>query len=125
MTPDDVDFLAKRIINSFRGGPPLQDWREELARLDAGRAGTAYERLRRHSDAPSIKRFLDEYNALDTDRPSELPRCVLCDGTGWVQAPDLVLPDERRYTQLEPCRCPRGQQAEQTAVWRRRKESAA
>ena len=65
MTAQEADDLAKRIINAWRGGPPLNDWREELARLDAGMAGTAFVRLRRTiEDAPSIARFLAEYRAV-------------------------------------------------------------
>ena len=121
MTTDEANDLAKRIINTWRSGPPLDVWREELARLDAGTAGTAYAKLRRTIEhAPSIARFLAEYNSLSTDRPDDRPPCLLCDNSGWIQATDLVMPDERRYTTVRPCQCHHGQEAERSSAWTKR-----
>jgi hypothetical protein len=67
--------LAKRIINCWRGGPPLTEWIDELKRLDAGMAGTAYIRLRReHEHAPSIARFLAEYRGVHGPTDSQPAR---------------------------------------------------
>lgn len=119
MTPAEADALAKRIINSFRGGPPLADWVEELTRLDAGRAGTAYARLRATLDhAPTIARFMVEYNALDTERPGTRPPCGDCGDTGWIDAPDRVWPDERTSSQVKPCpHCDEGRKRAGSRVW--------
>ena len=66
MTDPQALELAKRIMNCWRGGTPLADWVAELARLEHQPAVAAYERLRRLIDvAPSIPRFLSEYQALD------------------------------------------------------------
>lgn len=120
MNTVEADDLAKRIINTWRSGPPLDVWREELHRLDAGTAGTAYAKLRRTAEhAPSIAKFLAEYHALHTvDTPE--PDCGDCDRTGWVQAEDRIMPDERRYSQVKPCRCAHGRKAEQSPAWTKR-----
>jgi hypothetical protein len=108
MTPDEADHLGKRIINSFRGGPPLTDWREVLEPLDAGKAGTAYMRLRSATDAPSVKQFMDEYRKLDTTPTTTTGPCTRCDDTRFVPGPDIVhnagTDHERRYSTVEPCR---------------------
>lgn len=124
MTPNEADDLGKRIINSFRGGPPLSDWREVLAPLDAGTAGTAYMRLRTSSDAPTVKQFMDIYRSLDTVRPMDRPKCGDCGGCGWVQAEDRIenagTDNERRYSQCKPCRCIEGRQRAESTIWRER-----
>lgn len=94
MTPDEADQLAKRIINTWHGGPPLAEWRDTLTELDAGTAGTTYVRLRAELDhAPSIARYLSEYRTLHT--PANDPirhHCHHCHGTGW-----LTCVDDRRH----------------------------
>lgn len=80
MRNDEADYLAKRIINMWRGGPPLAEWVEFLTELDAGQAGTVFARLTRTREhAPTIATFLAEYRALDThdasNRPTPCPDC--------------------------------------------------
>lgn len=127
MTPTTADELAKRIINTWRSGPALTEWRDELETLDEGRAGTAFMRLRHTSEhSPSIARFISEYRALQTtDGSTEKVDCADCDNTGWVSAPDIVLnagtDREYRNTQVRPCtRCDYGKQAERSTVWTNR-----
>lgn len=65
MTRDEATELAKRIINCWRGGPPLAEWIEELLPLDNGMASTTFVRLRRTLEhAPSVARFLAEYRGV-------------------------------------------------------------
>lgn len=123
MNSTEADALAKRMINSFRGGPPLADWVEELTPLDVGRAGTAYARLRSTLDhAPTVARFMVEYNALDTERPGSRPACNDCEGTGWISAPDRVWPDNRHSTQCKPCSyCDEGRKRAMSRTWLERR----
>jgi hypothetical protein len=119
MTHAEADALAKRIINCWRGGPPLTEWIDELERLDAGTAGTTYARLKRTSEhAPSIAKFYAEYNALDTHDGGTRPAdCRFCDGTGWLetrrhQAMGVA------YSGCEPCsRCSEGRAREVSETW--------
>lgn len=119
MTPAEADQLAKRIINTFHGGPPLDDWREELARLDAGQAGTAYARLRSKLDnAPSIAKFLAEYHSLNTHDGSKPKHdCGWCDNTGWVETRQHVFRGHV-YSGCQPCtQCSEGRQRETCELW--------
>lgn len=125
MTETEATELAKRIINTWRGGPNLQDWTEELTTLNQGQAGTTYHRLRRTLEhAPSVARFLAEYRTLDTTDASTRPDCSHCDRTGWTPTDDLILDwmhnRPRRYTQVQPCTCPAGDQAQRSNTWTRR-----
>src|SRR5690606_18933814 len=104
MTDTEGDDLAKRIINAFRGGPPLAEWRDVLAKLDAGRAGTAFVRLRGQLDyAPSIARFMAEYRALDTHDASTRTHCDTCGGSGWAPAPDRQDGTVTRTVECDQC----------------------
>lgn len=122
MTPTDADTLAKRIINTWRGGPPLRDWTEVLTPLDAGRAGTAYARLRARNDhPPSIAQYIAEYNQLDTARPGEHDPCGDCNSTGWIDAPDRHWPEGRTSTQMKPCPyCDEGRARAASRIWTER-----
>jgi len=55
-------------------------------------------------------------------RTREAPprHCELCDGTGWVDAPPRVWPDERTSTQVQPCRCSEGQAGARSRIWTER-----
>jgi hypothetical protein len=65
MTDPQALELARRIANCWRGGSPLAEWVDELARLDHQPALATFERLRRLLEfAPSIPRFLTEYRAI-------------------------------------------------------------
>jgi hypothetical protein len=126
MTPDAAHELAKRIINTWRGGPNLTEWRDELETLDEGRAGTAFQRLRRTAEhAPTIARFLGEYRAIQSDDPSDPDNtCTTCSNSGWtIQATadgDPLHYEHRgvRYSGAKPCpQCTHGQQASQSQTW--------
>lgn len=118
MTPTEADALAKRIINCWHGGPNIADWRDALEPLDAGRAGTAYARLRNERDhAPSIKAFRDTYNALDTHDGS-IRKCAECVDSGWVDVVSRFEHNGLAYTGAEPCkRCPTGKTAASSNLW--------
>jgi hypothetical protein len=106
MNEHDADAIAKRIINTWHSGPRLTEWVEVLAGLDAGTAGTAYIRCRNELEhAPSIAKFIAVYRSLHTatTHPVDRPTCAACDGTGWVDAPNLITPDGRSYTQVDRC----------------------
>jgi hypothetical protein len=120
MTREEASELAKRIINCWRGGPPLAEWTDELQRLDAGQAGTAYVRLKRElENAPSIARFIAEYRALNThDGGNVKPKCGWCSDGGWI-------PTQRHefkggvYSGVEPCtHCPTGAGCRESQTWR-------
>lgn len=119
MNRDTADVLAKRIINCWRGGPPLVEWIDELERLDEGPAGTTFVRLRRSIEhAPSIARFMAEYNSLHTDDASTRgPVCGWCDNTGWTQ----TRPHQAHgvaYSGVEPCdRCDEGRARRNSDAW--------
>lgn len=120
MTGPEARDLAARLATSWPGhaGISAETWDEELRDLDAGTAGTTLVRLRRELERPpSIARFHATYRALHTAHTDPLPtdRCTLCDGTGWVDAPDLTVGEEphtRTYTMTQPCSaCPAGDRA--------------
>lgn len=118
MTPTEADRLAKRIINTWQGAPPLPEWADTLEPLDAGTAGTAYIRLRNDSDAtPTIARYMAVYRSLDTKRPDSAPHrgCTACgrqdgpypsNGDGWNTVE--YERNGRTYRGAIPCNCPLG-----------------
>jgi hypothetical protein len=74
MTPDEATALAKRIINTWNGGPRLDEWTDALAHIDEGTAGTAFVRLRSQSEhAPSIARFIATCRAIHPHEPNTQP----------------------------------------------------
>lgn len=78
MTPLEADMLAKRIINTWRGGPPLTEWVGVLTTLDYGTAGTCFVRLRDDLEhAPSIAKWMHTYKSLRTpaNDPTDLRAC--------------------------------------------------
>lgn len=121
----EAQDLTTRILEVFHG-PPGHVWEEELAHLDAGRAGTALVRARREHEHRwlSVAKFLEFYRGVDTYQPTHTPECGDCDGTGWVQADDRIenagTDSERRYSQVRPCRCIEGRQRAESAIWRER-----
>lgn len=121
----EAQDLTTRILEVFHG-PPGHVWEEELANLDAGRAGTALVRARREHEHRwlSVAKFLEFYRGVNTYQPDHKPDCGDCGGSGWTQADDHIenagTDSERRYTTVKPCRCPVGKQAERSSVWRER-----
>lgn len=118
MTEQEADTIAKRIINCWRGGPSLTDWKETLQPLNHGQAGTTYARLRNEREhAPTIKAFRDTYNALDTNDTSE-HQCPDCADTGWIDAYYRYAHNGIPYTAATPCgRCTNGQTAASSKLW--------
>lgn len=108
MNENQAAVLATKIRGTF-DGPPVTAWEEELIELDAGKAGTAFARLRREHDARylTIARFIDAYRSLAGDADDD-EQCDDCDGGGWAPAPDLHL-HGAIYSQVEPCHCRTGQ----------------
>jgi hypothetical protein len=122
MTTTEADELAKRIINTWRGGPPLTEWRDELLPLDAGQAGTAFARLKRTlENAPSIARFLAEYRSLqmhDASNPDD--KCPECSNSGWVACFRQYENKGEVYSGARPCaECGHGRVAAQSQTWQR------
>jgi GAF domain-containing protein len=119
MTHNEAAQLATRISQTWPRGLQTVVWEEELAQLDAGRAGTAIERLRRlEQHPPSIARFYAEYHAIQShDASTRPPRrdCETCQNTGWAQVPGIVetaTGPEEMDVGVKPCRCPWGQERE-------------
>lgn len=125
MTDDEARDLATRFIDTWPGGTKAYIWRETLEPLDAGRAGTAYVKLRReheHGKAPNPGQFMVAYNALNVATgPSKPNDCIRCDD-GWVEVHGLThatgTEHERPVSGLKPCNCAAGQERVRTAVWR-------
>jgi hypothetical protein len=122
MSPEAADALAKRIINLWRGGPPLTEWRELLTTLDEGRAGTALVRLRNElTDPPSIARFRSEYKSIHGDPPHRgigEHDCHWCQDTGWTETAPLEAHGGHVYTGWKPCtRCDEGRTRETSETW--------
>lgn len=118
MNHQAADALAKRIVGSWRSGPPLQDWVDTLDPLDEGAAGTAYIRLRNEHEgdrAPSCATFRKMYHSLETaaTAPIRQETCPLnrCAGDGWIVG--VFTAEERTYEGVEPCGCPVGRNNEQ------------
>lgn len=112
MTLTEATELAKRIINTWRGGPPLTEWTDVLLELDAGTAGTAFIRLRNDTDhTPTIARYLAIYRSLHTpaNDPINQPDCPDCGRTGWARS---ARPDHAGNPCVTPCGCPAGRHAE-------------
>lgn len=125
MTPAEALDLARRIKNTWYGGPPVNEWATELESLDTGRAGTTYARMKRTvENAPSIARFLAEYRAITTTDASA-DRCPSCGDSGW--APWLDDNGDPRhyeangvtYSGALPCNCQPGRRAAQSRAWMR------
>jgi hypothetical protein len=117
--PEATD-LAVRILGTFQG-PPAGDWEEELADMDAGRAGTTYARLRRNHVRRwlSIAEFIAEYRQVEPHDASTRPTgCPACAG-GWVEVLPRIV-GETTYHQWQPCSCSEGRNREASAVWRNR-----
>lgn len=113
MTPQEAAVLADKIKGSWPSSKIAPDvWAEELAPLDAGRAGTTLARLRReHEHPPSIAQFHGEYRRVNTHQQTRDPfhyECDACEDTGWV---DATLVNDTTSS-VKPCRCKVGQEAE-------------
>ena len=117
MNITEADRLARRIINTWNGGPNLTEWTDLLAELDAGTAGTAYIRLRNtHEHPPSIATFIKTYHSLRTATtdPIRQDSCPLdrCPGDGWVTVD--YTHNGHTYRGVIPCGCPPGRHNETT-----------
>lgn len=116
MTPNEAVVLAEKLRNSWpQSKISLDVWAEELASLDAGRAGTALARLRRESEhSPSIARFIMEYRAVETHQHHRDPyvhECGDCEDTGFVE---VRRPQDSltAASSVKPCMCKAGQELE-------------
>lgn len=120
MNTNEAAVLAAKIRGAF-DGPTVDVWEEDLAELDAGRAGTAFARVRRAHKARwlSIGEFMDHYRAVHTEQTSTTVDCADCDTTGWTPGPSIKR-DGTTYTTVRPCRCPAGERAARSAVWAKR-----
>jgi len=106
MNHTEADALAKRIINTWRGGPPLAEWTSALLDLDAGTAGTAFIRCRnQYTDPPTIAAFVATYRTLSTraNQPTG-EHCGCGDGlvAVWIER------GGRQIRCAAPCTCPLG-----------------
>lgn len=95
MTPTEATTLAKRIINTWNGGPRLDEWVDALTELDAGMSGTAFIRLRNQSEhAPSIARFMATCRAVHPEYSHTQP--------SW-NGPPIARDDPRAIAAFERC----------------------
>lgn len=86
MTYDECEGLLTRMGQCWRV-PFGAEWSTVFESMDAGRAGTAFIRLRDSEERPpSIAKFKAAYGAIQGETSHE-PRCRVCDGTG-RRAPD-------------------------------------
>ena len=82
MNHNEADNLVMRMADAW-GRVPGEEWNTYLAGLDAGKAGTAFIRLRNSSRRfPSIAEFGEAYGGVRDETPHE--PCKFCDGTGQV-----------------------------------------
>lgn len=116
MTDDEARTLATRFIDTWPAGSRAYVWRDLFAELEPGLAVDAYHRLQRDCDkAPTPGQFHAAYRAALARAKSidDAPAvCELCDGTGWVQAADLIeqiAGEPHPYSQVTPCRCSIGE----------------
>lgn len=97
MNYTDAENLLTRMGQCWRV-PFGQEWHEAFKDLDAGRAGTAFVRLRDTEERPpTIAKFKGAYQSIRGETKHE-PRCEVCDGTG-LRAPD----DDAWGTESPPC----------------------
>ena len=98
MKPEQATELGKRVINTMRPTPGLGEWTEVLEPLELDDALVVFRELRDETDGGlTIARYLGTYRARLNARRARIaeraeytsppPRCELCDGTGWVDAP--------------------------------------
>lgn len=75
MTPTEATTLAKRIINTWNGGPRLDEWGDALQPLEHEHAHEVFTKLRAQLEhAPSIARLMSEYRChLAPERQSVTP----------------------------------------------------
>ena len=83
---NEAEGLLTRMNQTWRV-PFGHEWESVFETMDAGRAGTAFVRLRDTEErAPTIAKFKAAYEAVRGPTVHE-PRCPVCDGTG-RRAPD-------------------------------------
>jgi hypothetical protein len=118
MNRSEATDLAVRILGVFQG-PNAREWEDELADLDAGRAGTAFQRCKREHERRwlSIAEYLTVYRSLNTEDASTRSECDRCAGSGWVDCGHFVHKGNA-YSAAEPCRCTDGQRAAGAQTWR-------
>ena len=122
MTPHAATDLAVRLCQSFPKGPPAQDWEEQLANLDEGRANTARVRLvgRGISFGQYIPDFMVVYRQVDTSISERYREtCGTCDDSGWKQAPDYENHGQT-YSAVQPCNCAEGLDRRNSRIWQER-----
>ena len=88
MKYEEADAILARMGQCWRV-PFGEEWFSAFEDLDAGKAGTAFVRLRDAEERPpSIAKCRQSYNAVRGDTSSHEPKCPACDGTG-MRAPDF------------------------------------
>lgn len=118
MNARDAEDLAVRILGVFQG-PNAREWEDELQGLDAGRAGTAFQRCKREHTQRwlSIAEYLTVYRSLNVEDASTRSECDECSGSGWVTSGHYTHKG-LGYTAAEPCRCNDGKRAYESKSWR-------
>lgn len=90
MNRQEATELATKFSQTWPRGPVTQVWEEELAECDAGRAGTAFAKMRRELEhAPSVAKFFSFYRALHV--AGDEPACSQCGGAGAVPPSDPIV----------------------------------
>jgi len=115
MRDHEADPLVERMVNIWPSGPKASAWYDLFQTMDAALVGRVIDAARNTEQRISIARFA-ELCRDHAGAPRALPRCARCDTTGWVEAEPIIkqAPNGRHivYSQVEPCVCPAGKQAE-------------
>jgi hypothetical protein len=122
---DQAQRFAQRMIETWPTGPRRTVWHDIALKLhDADAARIAYADLERTATHISTAQFHQAYAAAarKTITPERGGTCGDCDGTGWVDAPDRVWPNERTTTQCRPCpHCDEGRKRASSRIWTERR----
>lgn len=106
MTDDEARKIATQTIDTWPTGPKAYVWINELTPLDAGIARAAFKELRTTHERISTAAFHQCYRTKAREHANDIeqqPPCSVCDGMGWVPAPDFTHPDGRVTSQAAPC----------------------
>jgi hypothetical protein len=101
---EDAGQYAARYKNIWRGGPSVDELREQFQAMHPGTLGTTLARLARDKDdPPSIAALWRQYRSLNTPANEPIPTapCAACDGTTWLTGHT----DERGYRYARRCEC--------------------
>lgn len=115
MRDHEADTLVEQMVNIWPTGPKAGAWYDIFRPLDADLVRKVIEAAKVTEQRMNIARFAELCRDHAGARPA-LPKCARCDTTGWVEAEPMVVHGAGgrmvSYSQVEPCNCPAGKQAE-------------